>query len=506
MRICIWHGWLLEGTGSNVYTARVAEVLRAAGHDVVLLCQEPHPDRFNFVDAWGTVGHDVFPLVPNRVPPAAGRVTLLRTQIGSLLPVFVYDEYEGFDAKRFVDLTDLELEIYIECCAQGLRAALAWHGSEVVIAGHAIPGGEIARRGAGEGNYVVKTHGSDVEYAIKLQDRYLQMARTGLAGARAVTGSGEDVLQRVVDLVPEVAGRTLIVHPGVDLERFKPRPRKQALEHVANLLSADAAIASGRGARVADGVARALAERDARALDTLATSYDQTSPDPGAPTTLRNLMAHGGPTVGYIGKLIPQKGVERLIEATALIGGTVRVPIVGFGTFREWLAALVHALDLGDVGAYEWLSEQTDLQLELSPDEVASAAGIGQRISFTGRLDHRYAPWALAALDVLVVPSTMSEAFGMVAIEGAAAGALPLVSRHSGLAEVAGALENEAERPGLFSFEPGAGATRRLAEGLERLLSLSAAEKTRLRNAVRAYVSREWTWERTAQRLLEAAR
>jgi len=29
MRIVLWHGWLLEGSGSNIATARVAEVLRA---------------------------------------------------------------------------------------------------------------------------------------------------------------------------------------------------------------------------------------------------------------------------------------------------------------------------------------------------------------------------------------------------------------------------------------------------------------------------------------------
>ena len=84
-------------------------------------------------------------------------------------------------------------------------------------------------------------------------------------------------------------------------------------------------------------------------------------------------------------------------------------------------------------------------------DRAAGARGV----TFTGRLDHRYAPDALAAMDVQVVPSILSEAFGMVAAEGAAAGALPLVARHSGLAEVAAALESEVGRPGLFSFEPG---------------------------------------------------
>ena len=98
-------------------------------------------------------------------------------------------------------------------------------------------------------------------------------------------------------------------------------------------------------------------------------------------------------------------------------------------------------------------------------------------MTFTGLLDHRYAPGVLAAMDVQVVPSILEEAFGMVAAEGAAAGALPLVARHSGLAEVAAAFETDVGRPGLFSFEPGEGAVGRLAQGIDRLLSLP--ERTR---------------------------
>jgi glycosyltransferase involved in cell wall biosynthesis len=93
----------------------------------------------------------------------------------------------------------------------------------------------------------------------------------------------------------------------------------------------------------------------------------------------------------------------------------------------------------------------------------------------------------------------------MVAAEGAAAGAVPVVARHSSLAEVADALEGAAGRPGLLSFEPGAGATRRLAEALDRLLGLSPEDRLALRRDVRTYVATEWTWERTAERLLGAA-
>jgi glycosyltransferase involved in cell wall biosynthesis len=137
---------------------------------------------------------------------------------------------------------------------------------------------------------------------------------------------------------------------------------------------------------------------------------------------------------------------------------------------------------------------------------VKHAAGLAERITFTGRLDHRHAPEVVAAMDVLVVPSTLSEAFGMVAAEAAAAGVPPLVSRHSSLAEVADALEGAAGEPGLLSFEPGPGATHRLAGGLRRILDMGPGARRELGETLRDHVVREWTWERTAERLLEASR
>ena len=50
----------------------------------------------------------------------------------------------------------------------------------------------------------------------------------------------------------------------------------------------------------------------------------------------------------------------------------------------------------------------------------------------------------LPAAEAMVVPSTFPESFGMVAAEAAACGTLPVVARHSGLAEVAAALARTA--------------------------------------------------------------
>lgn len=507
MRVLMWHGWLLEGAGSNVHTARVSEVLRSEGHDVLLLCQEGHPERYPWIDAWGRVGADRPRILGGTAGTGVeGRCILLRPDIGEVLPVFVYDDYEGFRVKTFVDLTDEELQTYLRRNVEALRAAAAWHGSDVVIAGHAVPGPVVARRALGPERYVARIHGSDLEFAVRPQERYRDLAHEGLRAARAVAGASDDVLARCAELVPGLEHLLRRIPPGVDVGRFHPMPRREALLETAARLEADPSTARGRPGSVDRDVERALARRDAAALADLAATYDQEVPDPDAAARLRELAESGEPLVGSFGKLIPEKGVDLLLGAARRSAQHPAVLVVGFGLYREWLAAVDIAVRGGDAEALVWLREAGGLSLE--PTEgpsTPSAPGSSAPAVFTGRLDHRYAPGALAAMDVLVVPSVLVEAFGMVAAEGAAAGALPLVARHSGLAEIAAGLEGEVGRPGLFSFEPGPRATQGIAEGIDRLLSLPAAERDQLRRRLSAFVAREWSWQRTASRFLEVA-
>jgi glycosyltransferase involved in cell wall biosynthesis len=472
MRVLIWHGWLLEGSGSNVAAAKVAQTLRRMGHQVLIVCQEGHPERFDFIDTTGSVAAGS---VSARLPTgeAAGTVTLLRPEIGSLLPVFVYDDYEGFEVKRFVDLSDEELATYLDRNVTALRTAAGWWEPDAVFAGHAVPGSVVARRALGEGRYVARVHGSDLEYAVNVQERYADLAREGLEGARSVIGETRDVLDRAVKVVPGIAGRTLVVPPGVDIDQFLPRPRREALLQAAGLLEADPETARGRPDSLDEDVRSARDEPGV--LDALAGRYDQTVPDPGAASKLRALAEGEEPLVGYFGKLIPQKGVELLIRALPQVGRPLHCLIVGFGMHREHLTGLVQSL------------------------------GLTEQVTFTGRLDHRYAPLALAALDVCVVPSVLDEAFGMVSAEAAATGALPLLARHSGLAEVAEALEGAVGRPGWFSYQPGSEGAGNIAAGVRRLLDVPDEERRALSRGVARFVASNWTWERTVELLLLAA-
>jgi glycosyltransferase involved in cell wall biosynthesis len=503
VRILIWHGWLLEGSGSNVGTARTAEAWRGAGHDVVLLCQERHPERYPWIDAHGVVDGDGPSGQLDRTSRGgAGRCVLLRPAIGPTLPVFVLDRYEGFDdVRRFVDLSDDELEAYLRANVDALRTAVEWRRPDVVVTGHAIPGAVIGRRALGPGGYLAKIHGSDLEYAVRLQDRLRELAREGLGAARAVIGPTAEVLERCATSVPEMRELGRVVPPGVDVGAFRPRPRAESLLDVAERLGRDPDTGRGRPHGTDERVERALATRDAPALDDIAATYDQAVPEPDAAAGLKALAAGATPIVGYLGKLIPQKGVELLLVAHRAMVHDAHALIVGFGAHREWLAALAIALERGDRAALAWLRDAGAL-----PVEAAAPLPDGARrgVTFTGRLDHRYAPGALASMDVIAVPSILHEAFGMVAAEGAAAGALPIVARHSGLAEVAATLEAEVGRPGMFSFEPGEGTTRRLAAGIDGLLALPRAERAELAAAVSTFVGREWTWGRTASRILAA--
>ena len=91
----------------------------------------------------------------------------------------------------------------------------------------------------------------------------------------------------------------------------------------------------------------------------------------------------------------------------------------------------------------------------------------------------------------------------MVAAEAAAGGSLPLVARHSGLAEIAEgvAAEYPADLRPLASFETGDPGD--LARKLSALLALPADVRQELAGAARRAVVERWSWERVAARLLQ---
>ncbi|MEA2290172.1 MAG: hypothetical protein QOD55_2169, partial [Solirubrobacteraceae bacterium] len=147
MRILVFHGYLLRGTGSNVYNARLCAALARNGATVDLLSQERRAHELPFVDAVGT-WHDGEPRVEVLREPV--RVTVWRPDIGDLLPVYVADRYEGIRAKPFAECSDDEVERYVEANVAAVRDVVARARPDIALANHLVMGPLILARALGD--------------------------------------------------------------------------------------------------------------------------------------------------------------------------------------------------------------------------------------------------------------------------------------------------------------------------------------------------------------------
>jgi hypothetical protein len=171
VRVLVFHGYLLEGTGSNVYNARLAEALTRLGHDVHLLSQERHAERLPFVDAvadWDAGELRVRALPRGREPGRAGSCTVYRPDIGGLLPVYVADRYEGIEARTFARCSAAEVERYVQANVAAAHEVRELARPQLALANHLVMGPVIlARALGGEVPYAVKIHGSALVYTVK---------------------------------------------------------------------------------------------------------------------------------------------------------------------------------------------------------------------------------------------------------------------------------------------------------------------------------------------------
>ncbi|MBM7086961.1 glycosyltransferase family 4 protein [Micromonospora humidisoli] len=186
-----------------------------------------------------------------------------------------------------------------------------------------------------------------------------------------------------------------------------------------------------------------------------------------AVTSARARFAGDGPLVTFAGRLVYEKGVQHLLAGLPRLRERhpgLRAVIVGDGPYKAELEAEVHRLGLGGTVAMPGFLGGTDL------------------------------PAVMAASDCFAVPS-IYEPFGMVALEGAAAGAPLAVSETGGLAEIV--------EPGVtgVTFAPEDPAD--LTEAVHALLSDRERARVLARRA-RAMVHEQYGWSAIAARTATA--
>jgi glycosyltransferase involved in cell wall biosynthesis len=515
MRLIMTHGYMLSGTGSNVYVQSLSRALVGEGHDLHLICQEPDPLSFDFVNEYATVDAEGVHEQVEQETSFPGRCTVYVPDIGDLLPVYVYDDYPGWRVKTFLDLTQEELDNYLGRNVEAVQSVLRSSEADGVVVNHSVPGPLIARR-ALQGtdiHYVSIVHGSCLQYLSRRSEKYMGLTREGLEGATEILALSSHSVGTVAEDFPDLKDRIKALPGGVDTGLFSPDAFDLGVVEKLN-------GGPGRGPDQCSSLQHALrssgnATELAGALREISASYDARAHDTDAGERIGSFLDREGPVVVYVGKLIHSKGVHSLLSAFARIRKQTgaRLLVIGFGTFREGLEALTLALSEGDETTVERLAEMGKLleggtagpleHFELSDELLGDAAGMGEDVLFTGPIYHGDLPKLLPAADAAAVPSIFPEAFGLVAAEFAASGVVTFVANHSGLTEAGGIVGQGLPfdlRVGMDGFE------ENLAKALTDYLGLPEEERRRCEEVVRRNSVEDLSWGTLAEKLVALVR
>ena len=166
--------------------------------------------------------------------------------------------------------------------------------------------------------------------------------------------------------------------------------------------------------------------------------------------------ADRGLVIGFVGKFLPIKGVEDLIEAAARLPRDSRweLRLIGDGPIRAQLESLV------------------------------TERGLTDRVHFLGFRNTDEVPALVGAMDIMVMPSRV-EPRGLVAIEAMAAGAATIVSSATGVWGPGDVLEDD--ESGLVypvgDVDALAGCLRRLLDDPDLRSRLAARGRVRARSS-----------------------
>lgn len=244
--------------GAGVYTAGLAKGLYALGHDVIVLA----PDYDEEVTEWD----DKQPYTVIRMSLPEGKIKFLAGSI-NLVKALVHLR------SRIVFVTDW---------GSHLAASMAL----LFFPLRAL--------------YFITVHGSEINGHFKIEGKrwtwnfFLPVIRRLFTRARAIVCVSKSTQQALLRVLPSLGERAVVVHNGIDLDKFKPINEEQVAK-------------------------------------------------------LRYVLDTNGPVFLTVARLIPEKGIDTVLKALSRIVPDIpdlTYVIVGAGSDRDRLNALVKNLSL----------------------------------------------------------------------------------------------------------------------------------------------------------------
>ncbi len=462
MKIGLFHGYNLGGSGSNEYTRYLAKALLAEGAEVHLICREPDAESLGFIDKacrYDTEGRAEILFSNGDADATLNNPLCYLHELpnATVQPVYVTDKQRDGLVKSFSNLSNNELEEYHTVSATALRAILTEHKLDMLHCNHVTYQPQVAEQVCSETNtpYIIYPHGSAIEYTVKTDERYFNKVRDSIQLTDGLIIGNNEVKQRIINLYPEledeINGKSQIVGVGVDTALFTSCPDEERQSSLDNL------IAMKLGGGKTEDLTRELEQKlDAGELDAVTqfrNSYVQKLPDDNISEKLNKLDLNS-PVLLFVGAFTAGKGIQGLLCAmcTALRKQPdLQLVIVGAGAYREALEGLVHLLSTRNLPMLKTMASQgfdldfsdntgawedVEYFLEHHSEELLECSDrLKNNVHFVGRLNHDQLKYLFPIVDLAIFPSVVPEAYPLVLMESLSNGVLPMVSYFSGFTD-----------------------------------------------------------------------
>lgn len=558
MRVAVVHGYFLRGTGSNLFVQNVCRELCKLGHEVLLFCQETEPEKFDFIE--GCYEFDSsnrsFKERFRRDTIYPGKCLMARPNLGRLLPVYVYDTYEGYTVKEFPSMSCAEIENYLQRNRTALERFFSYRAPDLVLSNHTVMQPVYAGRAlrcCKKVPHFVTVHGSCLNFSIRRSSLIESYAKEAIRNVDRLVFVSSFSKSEFVDFFGrsnEILEKSAVIPAGTDTEMFLPlQPGESRSARIGTFLKnlreiKAEEIKAGRKGRSSDekeafrlAVSRA---RDVGELKSVLGGFREGSfwaADEDLDPAVRGIDWERSKVVLYFGKYLWTKGVHLLLAAAPLI--IARHPetvflLVGFGSFRRYLEAMVAVMDAGRDDLFVEMLRQLpdidgtvdivhvglfdDLLNRLKKDYAFKKEYFGlardwlwRRTVFAGYLPHHLLKNLLPCADVVVAPSVFPEAFGLVAVEALSSGVVPVLTNHSGFAGIIkeyGAEFKDVFNPALIRplyLDPYlvTNLAHNVSYFLAALEKLSQGERAALRQQAHRFCREKYSWAAMVKKYLE---
>lgn len=533
--IFCFYGYFLKGTGSAIYARELCRSLNSKGENIILFSQEDEPEAFDFIASAFDVFKGKLRLRFEKETEYAGKTIHIKPDTRGFLPVYVYDSYPGYKVvKTFSQIEEAELFRYLSYIKEAYETfKKAFNIScKGVIVHHLVPIPYLLSDIHCTGGRLAVFHGSDLNFAIRkseLMAKIFKESLTNLDSIIALTDAGADDL---LSFLPEAEEKIKIVHPGIDTSIFYPRKsRELALDEFRTLFfelsknnleqqerkSYIEAIKSTEHYESLKLLSNEIEKLEARKM-----------PEPDLYEFLERNKENK--IILFAGKYLWTKGPAALIIAMPFIWKEfpeTALLLIGFGASRGFLEKLIAELAAKNVDAAVELilshklldpGSKEDVLMDAPSDfaqklknsdfaryylNLCNFRNFEEKVKLAGYLDHKRLAPVLSMADIFVAPSLFRESFGMVLLEAASSGTLPVSSCHSGFSDISKKIASILNVPEeLLCVKLSENFIEDLSASILKGLSIVEANPE-LSGTLYEFVKTEFSWDASSKKIIE---